>query len=684
MMAEYGSWKPVVDIEGVKQARRQRAVYGRDPTAADPKISDAYMVAKRPVSTRDAVEDGSNLPVTPASVVQTQMGSGDPMGLGTAKARLPDYRKRLRQGSANATQGVPDAGGEAAVGNQGLMQDPSYGVPGVKMSDAELDAAVRAEGLAPQPPTPGQFRTSGNFPRDARRLVGAATAGPGAKRDALASDAELQQAQWTRMSDAELDAAVRAEQPAPLGGQLYDVRQARSGAVPLDLSPREQGAATRKALGDLASGVASDAALVGGAIDKTTKPGQEYFGGLFGGAEDAATADSVVAPTDLRTAATKPAAGTDTVEADPNTLPERGAQTTATALSPNSIVRVGGPEPVSAISSPVRATDLAMLPQATAPNPDAFSDENVARARADAQAFETSKTAQQARTVEDINADTAALRDLRRVQTNVADGFAPDAKRSKSMGPDLGNPSMEEAMRDYAAGRVGSEGYKMIRNLRVDAGDTERRDGKYVPSGKALTAASALEQAGGGQEPGSLSDAISLANLQRGLQNDQRSALQDAFGNQMEGSKLELAMTKEQRQRQEAARKAEKQRRARLVEGAAELPNTWETEYDWLAGQGSTLLNTLADSGRFESVGDLTQFLRGFVGNMQAQAEKAPDDSFEVSYENEPISNAAAMKILNDEWGGLGIPKDDREKIRQQVVRRTFGMMQQTLQEPRQ
>jgi hypothetical protein len=150
------------------------------------------------------------------------------------------------------------------------------------------------------------------------------------------------------------------------------------------------------------------------------------------------------------------------------------------------------------------------------------TDAQIAQARADAQAFEGSKTAQQARGAEAINAETAALHETNRQITNLRDGRSADWTPEKADDPEKETP-WTDALEDYASGKVGFPGYKMVRNLIMQQERAAEKGQKNAPDGMTIAAGlAAAEQKQSGRKDGqSFQDVLGALNFQRGAAKDQ-------------------------------------------------------------------------------------------------------------------------------------------------------------------
>jgi hypothetical protein len=795
MMAKYGEWKPVIDIEGVKQARRQRAVYGREPTAADPKISDAYMVTRRTPNTRYGVEDGSNLPATPESVVQAQSGSGDPLGLQVGKPlreqpivvpdRLDNERQRITQGAANAMAAGPeltvDAGGMMAIGNQGsltpspaqefeqqridadmrlqrppvappsiggqgalpaqgfqssgnvvadavrlgkaafadpdtragLMQDPSYGVPGKVMTDAELDAAIKAEaaGNAGAPAeTAGRTiapLTVGDVAANALGLTGVAGLSlfgqaprPPTVTGVGGTAAEARTAAQSAYNVASrkpgmLGKALRTLGPRATGvGMMLYPRELGSG----ELSPQQrqepsmvydEGAGAFVERGQPSSVVVpkpTPAQSDTGLLDRAQSPETPNTRLPTEQAPIASRTDPTPRPIDPRQAATT---GGAAPVAEPGTLPDKGLGSARSPMfdefgNPNPYIGEGATRPI--ITPPASGAALSASwensPEGTAqyqrqieaaggrilpggsvevsadvpvtpgqlarqirrgggreamggmPIEQLNNPEYIAGLRAAAQAAEPTEEEAEAAMERNIAATQAeqGMRVLNRFEevrkqdepTGFLSGAIPDSRASIV--------DRAEANVGAATQGVGSGG----RRIAIIGGSP--RVGRAQPQGL------------------DLSDQISLANLQRGMNNDQWKALQDAFGNRMEGSKLELAMRKEDRERLEAQRAEERRRVEQFNKAATPFVQSLEEQFPFMVGQGQQFFSALSRNPnvRPEAVpGLLAQGIEQMRGL----------DEGEFSYSNQPFTDAEVVELLE---GGNphGMPKKLREEAR--------------------
>lgn len=104
-----------------------------------------------------------------------------------------------------------------------------------------------------------------------------------------------------------------------------------------------------------------------------------------------------------------------------------------------------------------------------------------------------------------------------------------------------GPPTLDVALRQYAAGDLRSSGHRMIRNLLVGLPDEKSRRGKEITKSQML--AGLIKQAGQGSAGGggaSMKDAISMMNLQR-------NQAKDAQASQMGLANLGIAQSAEER-----------------------------------------------------------------------------------------------------------------------------------------
>ena len=123
------------------------------------------------------------------------------------------------------------------------------------------------------------------------------------------------------------------------------------------------------------------------------------------------------------------------------------------------------------------------------------------------------------------------------------------AGQSQTQTEGIHNPTMQEAMQDYAAGRVGSEGYKMIRNLNMKARQDlvmRKRDAmraaQQIPNGRYRKMA--LRDIAKGMDTG---DAVATA-----LSNSEADETEDlSFADKMDAMRLQMT---QQRNEREAAR----------------------------------------------------------------------------------------------------------------------------------
>lgn len=231
-----------------------------------------------------------------------------------------------------------------------------------------------------------------------------------------------------------------------------------------------------------------------------------------------------------------------------------------------SSVKYEGPgAPISAIGRNVTAADLGT--QVKQVRPEAFSEQNIAQARAAAQKPTGINFGVSPEVMDALRRRNEIGR--KRAFQEAGEEYIPPGERRESgtMEGAIQAPTFQQAMRDFAAGKVGSQGYGAIRNLLVGVPESEiSRSKRGDISRQALRGPAALELAGqlGGQEAGTpsatapdIKDAIAMLNLQRGLSKDERDALiqQASFGLDVKGE-------------ERAARKETREREAQLLEQA--------------------------------------------------------------------------------------------------------------------
>lgn len=220
----------------------------------------------------------------------------------------------------------------------------------------------------------------------------------------------------------------------------------------------------------------------------------------------------------------------------------------------------------------------------------AFSPENVARARSEAQTFEANNPLSQARTAADINADTAAIRGLR------------NARRDAEGSP-----------------RVGE-----VRG-----------------------------QARQGSAPISIRDQISLANLQRGLANDQQQVGQDRFRN-------ELSLLGERREQGDAANAAQD----RYMEQSETLIPEVTTQLPWMGDSVGPFFQRASEIS--SNPRQAANLLVGAVQNLETNKEEL----FELA--GQSVTGVEAIQLLNGEtpfgsWG-FGPDEDAYDALRRRAL----------------
>ena len=270
--------------------------------------------------------------------------------------------------------------------------------------------------------------------------------------------------------------------------------------------------------------------------------------------------------------------------------------------------------------------------------------------------FEAQRQADIRANVARLNQATEAQRELNAVRKAQAYMNLPESQRGRmpddvarvlgretepagGTGGGIGQPSFQEAMADYASGRVGTPGYNMIRNLRVGSdgflsGARARNRAMSLPPRQRARALAALAR--GGQEgagiPGvagreqaagpSVRDQLDIARFQREgaetqAENIQR-AQQQAFENQ-------LATLREQREQTEAEQRmseAEQERRSAFRE---EMDQSLTMPTNPIARQ---FVSDTAWSLAQESGGDpreIAEMLRQDLGEVPESGELDPE-----------------------------------------------------------
>jgi len=152
--------------------------------------------------------------------------------------------------------------------------------------------------------------------------------------------------------------------------------------------------------------------------------------------------------------------------------------------------------------------------------------------------------------VAELDAQRQGIRDLRNARRS-AQGMPEVGTRREDMSDEdvFGKPTWDEALQDYAAGRAGSQGYNMVRNMRVGFGndmDRARRSSQVPRTQRAAMAAVAGE----------------YGDLLKGLGNGPQNQIgQPDYGDLVDTQKLQLDVAKfgasQKRADQEAARAQE-------------------------------------------------------------------------------------------------------------------------------
>lgn len=202
-----------------------------------------------------------------------------------------------------------------------------------------------------------------------------------------------------------------------------------------------------------------------------------------------------------------------------------------------------------------------------------LSDEEAAQ-------FEVQRQADIQSNVARLNEATAAQRDLNAVKKAQAFMNLPEGQRgrmpddvakvlgkptepARGEGGGIGQPSFQDALADYASGRVGSQGYNMIRNLRMQQDDgflsgararnrvaslpSRQRGRALAQLAKAGAGGGGLPQvAGGGRSEGgpSVRDQLDIARFEREGASDTADAARRQEQQQFEN---ELALSGERR-----------------------------------------------------------------------------------------------------------------------------------------
>lgn len=170
-----------------------------------------------------------------------------------------------------------------------------------------------------------------------------------------------------------------------------------------------------------------------------------------------------------------------------------------------------------------------------------------------------------------IEQDRAAVQGLNQARQQAAGGGLGQQGQQRQGGiTTIGQPTMQEAFADFAAGRVGSEGYKMFRNLRQgirSATATHRTSGGqrvqvHTPESKALQGAFAAAVQAGTSEPES--QGLTAYQAEKlGLDRAQLGLMEESNANQRRKQDMELNAESEERA-MEQRQKAMEQRQAQL------------------------------------------------------------------------------------------------------------------------
>jgi hypothetical protein len=294
-------------------------------------------------------------------------------------------------------------------------------------------------------------------------------------------------------------------------------------------------------------------------------------------------------------------------------------------------------------------------------------------------AFEANRQQRSAANVARMTADTEALRDLRRVRTNIFDWRPPDWKRSPNVQV-FGDTSPQEALKDYAAGRVGSDGYGMISNLMKKINATDK---KGNPTEASKAAAGVLEGFINNQQESStpeLGDLISLANMQQSAQqnelnnqfkvtNMQQSAQQNELNNQFRVDKRNREVAAEQhRQNREVAaeqRDIQNSQLKRFGERTEAMLPGIQRDFPWL---GEDAIPFLHDAAEIDPT-DPNKAMEMLSG-VQTMWTNSDEPAFTI--QGREVTGREAVELLNGNnpfsgWPGPG--SDFVEAARRQAQR---------------
>jgi hypothetical protein len=273
------------------------------------------------------------------------------------------------------------------------------------------------------------------------------------------------------------------------------------------------------------------------------------------------------------------------------------------------------------------------------------------------------------RNVASYEDQTTALRDLRRVKTNIADGFAPDAVRSKDGGV-IGDVSPQEAMKDYLSGNVRSSGYEMVRRLRKDAQETTGKGRNQRATAGAEAAGGMLASLAAPQTD--TRDVLGTLNYQRGIQKDQEDRQQNDFDNRV--SLANLA-----RQDEAAVQNRSDKLQERYDKQIETLIPELSTKINWLGDSAGSYLRQAVDN----NLASPTQAMNILIGTEKAVAANTDpmDPLFELA--GQKVTGAQAVDILNGgtpftSWG-IGPDEEFYKAARERAAQEIQAMALQEL-----
>lgn len=604
-MAEYSNWKPVLNPEQLNQDRRKRALFGRDPKESDPYVSDAYMVARPTPNTR------LNLPAStpnPVAVGIAKMQPADPTNVPVS----PEDVRQAQDGVSGVTgiQASPGLGFNDKLLQQDLQDKRAW-----------TASTTDAPGTATVAGAPVTQQSAYSYPQDVAigASIGAATLGTGMGISALRNAKALRAATSAGVGPSGLAGAAEARAAAQ-AAQAAPIAQAAPAAIGRALLKSGAGIGLLLTPNDsIASQAEEDAELAAYASGKRASPGS---------AENRELRDKSLASDPVPKVAI------------PDSAQNAGA-------SPNFIAR---------------ATDVLPQTQNSGAAPGVSpSEEQIAQARRDAQLAPTDYTPLNDR-LASLNAGIEAQRDLARTKANIADGFAPDTDRSKMDSVTVvGNPSLDEAAKDYAAGRVGSTGYGMIRALKMDQEQAANNVARQQSGrrGRGGVPGLQLPSDSGHSSDTGLKDALAVLQYNRGLRSDQQRYAQNQIENALNAARLvqqgEIAQRTYERAQRTEDRAAAAAHSKQFAEDAKVQMDSLPKELGWAAPLATRYYSEA--EGKFGRAAEATQAL-GLVTGALAQ-----DQNKEFKYKDgEVYSNADAVAMAQGTYDGWsGMKQVDRE-----------------------